>query len=157
MTAAPDLSDAWALTIGDIDLSGADPRFLCINPEVFTLPAPKSRTNVLDQDGLFGRQSQPRERRVDAEILVTSSDETGVVAANVKEQRKLNLAHLRAGTIEAAEDDEGSLTATIDDEGETLSGSVQIDDFTRTYGPQGDVLVFMQVTLPHGYLEAVES
>jgi len=157
----PDLTDYGDTVVANglsLSTGGA---FMALSSYLLTDPAPKRRTNSLipNADGLLGRPGFRTERTIDFDVRVSGEvDENGVVWADPVIGVEHNIDLLAAYTIDAEEDQFGCITwRVVRKSGKILEGPVQVNDFYAEKGV-GDRIVWMNLTLPDGYLpELVED
>jgi hypothetical protein len=149
----PDLSQLMEVVLGGLDLSGGD-AFLALNPHVLLGPLPRRRTNVtIPGKGVLGRKSDPSERSVDLEVLVTGWGDPTDPAAELETQVDV----LRAATIDAAEDTNGAIECSVTRrDGVTLSGDVQVNEFLPGRGVT-DRVVVVGITLTDPLIATASS
>jgi hypothetical protein len=152
-----------APTFDTATIAGVDchtPAWTLTNSHLLRDPAPKERSNVklAGVDGRLGRQSTKDQRTVGLEFYVVGDvDRLGVPHDDPLEGVEANINYLRDNMYEATEDQFGSVVCTVTAaDGTVYDGPIQLDDFVSPPGI-GARWVFIQATLPDGYLEAVSS
>lgn len=148
--------DAVVMNGLELNRGGA---FMCLNSYVLTDRARKVRVNtpMPDLDGELGARGRRVAREVDLEVRVVGYvDEADALQSDIIAQCEDNIDYLASFTIDAPEDDYGAIPLqVVRKNGKTLSGPVQVNDFTVTRG-RGDRTVFMEVVLLGGHLNYLD-